>query len=420
MKNSPITAGRNLLFRRRRLLLPVTMLLLLLLLAAHHHHEDTLLITAFTPPSFVASTKSPVRRAWATAATTTFPATATMTTTPTTTTLHMVSYEDLMEKLPSKAVIDAVESASSSRPGQGRRVIASDVATKAGVSLSQARKDLTALASLSQGDIAVDKTDGELMYSFPPNLSSVLAQNSRKYQALQTFRQVWPTLFWGVRVTFGIALLASLVAIFSTIFFINSSSSNRDDDRDDRGGGGGGGLRMGGSWGGFWGPSPFDFFYYRPYGYYGYYGTAADNNGRSRDPEEMSFLESIFSFVFGDGNPNASLEERRLSLAANMIRQNNGAVTAEQLAPFCDDAPNPEKVLNSDSVYVDEVRFLLFFFLPFFSFFLCMYSDCVLGNEYLMKFVLFDEVCSYPFCFVLAGVVVVVVVLVGCSLQSLL
>jgi hypothetical protein len=64
----------------------------------------------------------------------------------------------------------------------------------------------------------------------------------------------------------------------------------------------------------------------------------------------MGFLESVFSYVFGDGNPNNGLEERRLSLAAQMIRDNKGAVTAEQLAPFCD-APDPD---DSSATYVDE------------------------------------------------------------------
>lgn len=251
--------------------------------------------------------------------------------------LHMSSaYEQIMEKLPSKAVIDAVVEIPSDK------VIASDVATRAGVSLSQARKDLTALASISKGDISVSP-DGELLYEFPSNLKGVLSSNSAKYQSLQTFEKVWPSVFWGIRVSFGVALLASVVLIFSTLLFINSSSSSDDDRRrDDRRGGGGfgGGLNM------MWGPSPFDFFYYRPYGYYGYYG----NGQERRDPSEMGFFESVFSYIFGDGNPNQGLEERRLSLAAEMIRQNNGAVTAEQLAPFCD-APDPE---DSDKAYVDE------------------------------------------------------------------
>jgi len=249
-----------------------------------------------------------------------------------------VSYEDLMERLPSKSVIDAVD-----RSAVGSKVVASDVATAAGVSLSQARKDLTALASIAQGDIAVDK-DGELIYSFPGDLNSAMAQNSAKFKAKQTFEKLWPAIFWGVRVSFGVALVTSLIAIFSTIFFLNTSSSD-DNRRDDRRG-----MRMGrgGYYGGFWGPSPFDFFYYRPYGYYGVYGKGS----RDYDKDEMGFLESTFSYVFGDGDPNNNLEEKRLRLTANMIRENKGSVTAEQLAPFCDDAPEPADLESSN--YVDE------------------------------------------------------------------
>ena len=133
------------------------------------------------------------------------------------------AYEQLMEKLPSKSVIDAVIDIPSDK------VIASDVATRAGVSLTQARKDLTALASLSQGDISVSK-DGELMYEFPPNLNSVLSSNSAKYSAVQTFEKVWPSVFWGIRVGFGVALLASVVLIFSTLLVVSSGGSSEDDD----------------------------------------------------------------------------------------------------------------------------------------------------------------------------------------------
>lgn len=249
-----------------------------------------------------------------------------------------------MEKLPSKSVIEVVEKSPDGK------VIAADVAASAGVSLSQARKDLTALATLSQGDIAVS-SDGELIYEFPRNLNSVLANNSLKYKTRQAFLKVWPGLFYVLRVSFGVVLLASLAAIFSTIFFLSQSSSSSDDDRrrDNRGGGMGGGS-FGPSYSYFWGPSPLDFFYYRPY-YGGYYAAP----GRpAKDPDEMGFLESTFSYIFGDGNPNDGLEERRLSLAANMIRENKGSVTAEQIAPYCDDAPPPNT--NADkTAYVDEV-----------------------------------------------------------------
>lgn len=108
--------------------------------------------------------------------------------------------------------------------------------------------------------------------------------------------------------------------------------------------------------GGFWGPSPFDFFYYRPYYSRYYYSPAYDDDGY-RDPAEMGFLESVFSYVFGDGDPNGDVEERRLALVAEMIRSHGGAVTAEQLAPFCDDIPMPniaDGKLGEEKTYVDE------------------------------------------------------------------
>ncbi|OEU21920.1 hypothetical protein FRACYDRAFT_223203 [Fragilariopsis cylindrus CCMP1102] len=242
-----------------------------------------------------------------------------------------------MEKLPSKPVVDAVIESKS------EIIIASDVATRAGVSLSQARKDLTTLASLSQGDISVSK-DGELLYEFPNNLNSVLASNSAKYKARQSFEKAWPVVFTGIRVGFGVALVASIALVFSAIMVLQSQGESSDDRRDNRRGGGM--SPFGGGFGGMWGPSPFDFFYYRPYGSYGYYGKGND----VKDPEEMGFLESAFSFVFGDGDPNAGLEEKRLSLAAQMIRDNKGAVTAEQLAPYCDAPDLPD----DSSSYVDE------------------------------------------------------------------
>jgi hypothetical protein len=51
----------------------------------------------------------------------------------------------------------------------------------------------------------------------------------------------------------------------------------------------------------------------------------------------MSFLESIFSFLFGDGNPNADLEDRRWQEIGTVIRNSGGAVVAEQIAPYLDD-----------------------------------------------------------------------------------
>ncbi len=248
-------------------------------------------------------------------------------------------------------------------------ITASDLSAAAGISLSQARRELTALASLTRGDIAVS-CEGELIYTFNNNkngVSSILMENNQKYKALKVWQdKVYPAGLYVTKLGFGLVLLASLVAIFSTIFFISTSGGGgRDDDdrRERRGGGGGGMMGMPGGFGGFWGPSPFDFFYYRPY--YSRYYQVDDGGGtsarRGRNDDEMGFLESVFSYVFGDGNPNGDVEGRRISLAADMIRKNGGAVSAEQLAPYCDDAPMPAMQeiggggdAEKERAYVDE------------------------------------------------------------------
>jgi hypothetical protein len=55
-----------------------------------------------------------------------------------------------------------------------------------------------------------------------------------------------------------------------------------------------------------------------------------------KQKSELSFLEAIFSFLFGDKNPNAKLEERRWQEIGSVIRNNGGAIVGEQIAPYLD------------------------------------------------------------------------------------
>jgi hypothetical protein len=67
---------------------------------------------------------------------------------------------------------------------------------------------------------------------------------------------------------------------------------------------------------------------------------AKSGRGRQREVagENYNFLEAIFSFLFGDGNPNADLEETRWRAIASVIRRQRGVIISEQLAPFLDPA----------------------------------------------------------------------------------
>lgn len=46
----------------------------------------------------------------------------------------------------------------------------------------------------------------------------------------------------------------------------------------------------------------------------------SDYYGPPRDPEELSFIESVFSFMFGDGNPNKDLEDYRWNIIGRYIK----------------------------------------------------------------------------------------------------
>ena len=121
------------------------------------------------------------------------------------------------------------------------------------------------------------------------------------------------------RVSFGTALIASLVIVYLAIIAILRGSNSDDRERSY----GGGGFYSPG----FFYFSPFDlFWFYDPY----YYQRPP------RPADEMNFLEAVFSFVFGDGDPNDALEDTRYRLLGEAAAANGGVLVAEQIAPFAD------------------------------------------------------------------------------------
>ena len=216
-------------------------------------------------------------------------------------------------------VLDSIESL-------GGAVTVGDVASAAGCKVSEAESAMTAIAADTGAALEVSEL-GDIRYVFPKGARGALGQKSFKIKtvepALETAGKVGSYL---ARVSFGTTLIASIAIVYAAIFALLSS---RDSDRDDRrGGGSGGGM--------FFGPrmyfSPFDFlWYWDPY----YYERRA-YRAQLEGARDMNFFEAVFSFVFGDGDPNAEFERRRWALVGLAIQRNDGALTAEQLAPFLD------------------------------------------------------------------------------------
>jgi hypothetical protein len=213
----------------------------------------------------------------------------------------------------------------------GYRVTVGDVATQAGVNVNLAQQGLLALASAAGGHLQVAES-GEVVYEFPKDFRDILRNKYFQLQIQEWWDKVWRVLFYGIRISFGIALLVSIALIALAIIAIMIGlSASRGDDNNDGGGdwGGDGGMFMPGFW------FPMDFFWiFSPDPYDRY-----DERRRSHPQEksEFNFLESVFSFLFGDGNPNEDLSDRRWRVIGNVIRNNQGAVTAEQIAPYLDE-----------------------------------------------------------------------------------
>lgn len=208
------------------------------------------------------------------------------------------------------------------------RVTVGDVAAQAGLEVNVAEKELLALASEAGGHLQVAQT-GDILYQFPKHFRAVLRNKYWRLRLKEWWERVWRVLFYLIRISFGIILLLSIFIIFATIFII-LTSVNRDNNN--RGGRSGGGSiiffpRF------LWGPDLFWFFDPN----YGRYQQRRQHRRSSSSENKMNFLESVFSFLFGDGNPNANLEERRWQAIATTIRNNKGAVVAEQIAPYLDE-----------------------------------------------------------------------------------
>ncbi|MBX9692337.1 MAG: hypothetical protein K2Z81_08140, partial [Cyanobacteria bacterium] len=233
----------------------------------------------------------------------------------------------------------------------GRRVTASDVATKTGLPILKVTSELNRIASETDGNMEVAGT-GTIAYKFSSGFQT-------KYLTTG-FKRVWD-IFWGktfavafflFRISFGIMLILSLIMVAILIIaVIIYFSSRNNDDRDGGFGGGFGGH--GGFHFGF-----FDYLILRDLLFWGSYGGGRSTTYRYdrptiRTPEKGgNFLFNCFSFLFGDGNPNLNLEDRKWKMIAEVIRASSGVVTAEQLAPYTGEDPD-----NEDGVLPALVRF---------------------------------------------------------------
>ncbi|BAZ05123.1 hypothetical protein [Calothrix sp. NIES-3974] len=221
---------------------------------------------------------------------------------------------------PNPSIMKAVETL-------GYRVTVGDVATQAGLNIAEANQGLLVLASDVGGHLQVAES-GDIVYLFPKDFRTILKNKYFQLQLQETWQKVWNIVFYLIRISFGIILIASIVLISIAIVIIITSLNNSDNDsRGDSDFKGGNFFVIPDIW-----------WYLSPDYYSGNPSRRHQNNNQSNQQKsELNFLEAVFSFLFGDGNPNADLEERRWQEIAAVINKNRGAIIAEQIAPYLDD-----------------------------------------------------------------------------------
>ncbi|MFS8867612.1 hypothetical protein [Synechococcus sp. H65.1] len=213
-------------------------------------------------------------------------------------------------------VIDAVERL-------GLRVTLGDIASSTGLALEEAKQEVLKLAQKAGGHLQVSR-QGEIAYVFPPDFRDILKRKEQQDRLAVLRRKLWGGFLYGLRISFGILLVVSIVLITLALMALQMASSREEDNRS-RSRGGGVFFYFPDLWVG----NPF----WSPYG--GYSGQARPR----REKSEMNFLEAVYSFLFGDGDPNANLEEERYALIGQLIRANGGVIAAEQVLPYLDVEP---------------------------------------------------------------------------------
>lgn len=205
----------------------------------------------------------------------------------------------------------------------GYRVTCGDVVTHTGIYLEEVRAELLTLASQTGGHLQVTDT-GEVIYVLAPDFRQILLRKSVRLQFKAWFDRFWTVGFYLVRISFGVLLVASIAVVYLAILAITLAAIFGSDGGGDCGDDN---CVLGiFNWGGSSSSADSRMT-----------GVEPDRSNKKKQRKSLNFLEAVFSVLFGDGNPNADLEQRRWRYIGNLIHRQQGVAIAEQIAPYLDD-----------------------------------------------------------------------------------
>jgi hypothetical protein len=272
------------------------------------------------------------------------------------------AFEDLMET-PPDYLLKALEKHHS------KRLTVADVSALTGTDLSKAKQDVMILAYLSQAIIQVNP-DGDLYFKFPQNFKERIYQRSLKYRLHKNFNNyVFPVLDQSVRIGVGSFLVLSLGLVTLTLLAAAASTTsisnkNGKDEKDKSKNRSSSHSSPSSSYRYRSSPISFHFLFDVHDLFYLFSRSRSIHRYAHLQPyspvaqpttlPQMTFLESCFSFLFGDGDPNIGYEENLFTEAAQFIREKEGIVIAEQLVKYLPNPPNRKKETTTTTVSAEE------------------------------------------------------------------
>ncbi|MBA3994975.1 MAG: hypothetical protein C0469_15760 [Cyanobacteria bacterium DS2.3.42] len=270
------------------------------------------------------------------------------------------------------------------------KVTPENISLSTSLPVATAAQQLNIIAAETSAHLKVDST-GALLYEFAPGFERAYLFDITKqlfsangnffFRALRVALRLAlglavllikvsiALISFLFRAMFGILLIGSIIAIVVGIMAAIAAIFDGADGIDIGGAGDGiGDLATSGfgsincdfsyvtydfirllDWTYYWGDPGYGC---RSYGYsYDYYHAgnigAAQNSSSERfmsgeKVEKGDFVTNCFSYLFGDGHPNADLKERYWHQIGLVIKRNHGVVVAEQLAPYAGDTSGTE------------------------------------------------------------------------------